>query len=390
MARMLIRSMLITVAALVPAGDVQAQQSVLATNGSTLQAPANLVLPGGANQCAARPYIGLNPGSITFIPTGQVSCMWWSAEHGPTGQIVANTYIPRGEGRVTSVRVRSGAAPAPLRFAIVSSGSGLCCTTKALSETVQPAAGQISQFAVDLPAGSGVGATAGSQYNDILAVVAVGPGSLPVSDSGAHGFLFGSLANTALASFLHPALALGESNTDVGTMDGYEVLLQYDWCGVPLTPTGQPAPIDGLTRCGVPPPPAAATPVVPAPLPAAQPIPAPAVVLPPTPAPLLRALQSVAPVAQGAATLALECVLQVDCTGLVNLVAAPAGARGAKAGPSLGRARYKIKAGRKAKLKVKLSAAGRKAIKRHKRLKVQAVVTTAGQPATTLALTLRR
>ena len=37
------------------------------------------------------------------------------------------------------------------------------------------------------------------------------------------------------ASFLHPALAPGASDTDVGIMDGDEVLLQYDSCGVPMT-----------------------------------------------------------------------------------------------------------------------------------------------------------
>jgi hypothetical protein len=137
---------------------------VLATNGSSLQAPPNLVLPGGANQCRARPYIGVGAGSITFIDTGMASCMWWSTEHGPDGQIVANTYVPRGAGAVTRVRVSSGAAPAPLRFAIVSSGGGLCCTTKAVSAPVQPTAGRVEEFAVDLPAGSGVGDVPGSQH----------------------------------------------------------------------------------------------------------------------------------------------------------------------------------------------------------------------------------
>ncbi len=228
-----------------------AQQAVLATNGSTLQPAPNLVLPGGANQCAARPYIGLNPGNITFLNTGQSTCMWWSSEYGADGSVIANTYVPRGAGAVTRVRVRSGAAPAPLQFAILGSGSGLCCTTKQISAPVQPVAGQISEFAVNLPAGSGVGDTPGSQFNDILVVVAAGPGSLPVNDRGAHGFLFGSPANQAQASFLHPALALGASNTDVGLMDGYEVLLQYDWCGVPMTGSNlRPvAPADPTTAC---------------------------------------------------------------------------------------------------------------------------------------------
>ena len=64
-------------------GRAAAQAPVLATNGSALAVPANLVLPGGANQCAARPYIGLGAGQIQFIPTGQTTCMWWSTQYGP-------------------------------------------------------------------------------------------------------------------------------------------------------------------------------------------------------------------------------------------------------------------------------------------------------------------
>ena len=256
------------------ASAAHAQAPVLATNGSTLSAPANLALPGGANQCLARPYIGTGPGQIQFINTGQSTCMWWSTQYGPDSQPVGNTYVPRGSGAVTRVRIRSGDAPAPLRFAIVSSGSGLCCTAKQISPPVQPAPNQVNQFAVDLPAGSGVGTAQGSQFNDILVVVAVGPGSLPVNDRGTHGFLFGSAANQAQASFLHPALALGESNTDVGIMDGYEVLLQYDWCGVPGT-LSNPAPTppaNPQTAClGAPATPPSAAP---APLPAAAGAPA--------------------------------------------------------------------------------------------------------------------
>jgi len=365
------------VALLATAPSARAQAPVLATNGSPLPAPANLVLPGGANQCLARPYIGVNPGQIQFINTGQSTCMWWSTQYGPTAQPIANTYVPRGSGAVTRVRVRSGATPAPLRFAIVSSGSGLCCTTKQISAPVQPLPDRVNEFAVNLPAGSGVGSTSGSQYNDILVVVAVGPGSLPVNDRGTHGFLFGSAANQAQASFLHPALALGESNTDVGIMDGYEVLLQYDWCGVPGTlsnPTPTP-PANPQTACsgGAGPGPAA---------PGGGPGPAAA------PAPL-RALATAAAVRHGVAALRLRCLLDTTCAGLVRLQARARGATAAAA-KSYGSKRYRIKAGKKATLRVKLNRAGRKALRRKRKLPVSAVVNSAGGQRWTLKLTLKR
>jgi hypothetical protein len=359
-------------------------QAVLATNGSTLQAPANLVLPGGANQCAARPYIGLNEGQIQFIPTNQSTCMWWSTEYGTTGEIIANTYVPRGAGAVIRVRLGSGDQPAPLRFGIVSSGSGLCCTAKQLSDQVQPAPNQVNQFAVNLPAGSGVGTQSGSQFNDILVVVAVGPGTLPVNDRGAHGFLFGSPINQAQASFLHPALPLGASNTDVGIMDGYEVLLQYDWCGVPLT-LGNPqptAPADPTTAClpGAAPPPAPAA----VPVPPAAVVP-PAVTLPPTP---LALASNLAHVRANRAALRLRCLLSTACAGTITL--RPRTARAAKTkAVSYGTAHYQIAAGQTKAIKVKLTKAGRKAIRKKKRLATTAVVTSS-TGTSTLAVTLRR
>ena len=359
-----------------------AQQAVIATNGSTLQPPANLALPSGANQCAARPYIGLGPGAITFLDTGQTTCMWWSSEYGADGSVIANTYVPRGAGAVTRVRVRSGNAPAPLQFAIVSSGGGLCCTTKQVSAPAQPAANQINEFAVNLPAGSGVGDTVGSQFNDILVVVVVGPGSLPVNDRGAHGFLFGSPANQAQASFLHPALTLGNSNTDVGIMDGYEVLLQYDWCGVPMTGSNlRPvAPADPQTAC------AGQGPGV-APVGTAPTTPTPAAAAPSP----LRALASLAAVRRNVAALRLGCLLTTTCAGTLLLrPRTGAAARDAAATrATYGSARFRIAPRRSATLRVRLSKAGRSALRRKRRVAVDAVV-SAGGSSWTLKLTLKR
>ena len=364
------------------AGAAAAQAPVLATNGSTLQAPADLVLPGGADQCRARPYIGVSAGQIQFIDTGQSTCMWWSTQYGPAGQIVANTYVPRGAGAVTRVRVRSGTAPAPLRFAIVASGSGLCCTTKQVSAPVQPLPDRVNEFAVNLPAGSGVGEVDGSQFNDILVVVAVGPGSLPVNDRGAHGFLFGSAANRADASFLHPALALGESNTDVGIMDGYEVLLQYDWCGVPMTGANlRPvAPADPTTACL---PGAGAGGGGPA---GGGPAGGGGSQGPGAP---LGATSSQARVRDGRARVRLRCLLDVRCAGRIRLLPRTGAGASAAAAKAYGSARYRISAGARATVRVRLTRAARAKLRRAGRLKARAAV-TAGSARATLPLTLVR
>jgi hypothetical protein len=196
-----------------------ATPAALQTFGSTLGQTANM--PFG---CDARPYPAAN--GATLIATGATSCSWWSAP-----ATAASTYVPRGQGRIVSARVRSGENPAPLRIAIFSSGSGLCCTAQAQSDVFQPAPNAVTPVALDLPAGSGIDTSRlGGQYNDIVVVTAVGPGSLPVHDFGVHGTF--DLSAPA-ASFLHPALVPNDSNTDVGWMDGFEVLLQVDWCGDP-------------------------------------------------------------------------------------------------------------------------------------------------------------
>jgi hypothetical protein len=191
--------------------------AALQTFGSTLGETANLSFG-----CEARPYVA--PVGASLIATGVDSCSWW-----PAPATATSTYVPRGQGTIVSARVRSGANPAPLRVAVFSSGSGLCCTAQAQSDVFQPTPNAVTDVPLNLPAGSGIDTSRpGGQYNDIVVVTAVGPGSLPVHDFGVHGTF--DLSAPA-ASFLHPALVPNNSNTDVGWMDGYEVLLQVDWCG---------------------------------------------------------------------------------------------------------------------------------------------------------------
>ena len=84
----------------------------------------------------------------------------------------------------------------------------------------------------------------------------------------------------------------------------------------------------------------------------------------------------------------LRCLLDTTCAGLVRLQARARGATAAAA-KSYGSKRYRIKAGKKATLRVKLNRAGRKALRRKRKLPVSAVVSSGGQ-RWTLKLTLKR
>ena len=160
-------------------------------------------------------------------------------------------------------------------------------------------------------------------------------------------------------------------------MDGYEVLLQYDWCGVPGTlsnPTPTP-PANPQTAClGAPatPPPGAA----PGPVPAAA------------PRSPLRALAALAAVRRNVAALRLRCLLATTCAGRIRLRPRATGASAAAA-KTYGGARYRIRPRRSATVKVKLTKAGRKALRRKRKLPVTAVVSSGGA-SWALKLTLKR
>jgi len=188
--------------------------------------------------CRFRPNIGVIGGFIDTQPLNpQNTCTWWAAP-----LTAASTYVPViGQGTITSARVRSGANPAPLQITILSSGGGLCCTVQRHSPTFQPAPNAISEMPLNLPAEAGLDPNrAGSQFTDIVAVSAVGPGDIPVFDYGPNTHADLSASGVPASSFLHPQLAPGQSNTDVGYSSGWETLLNVTW-----TPNGAATPGTG-------------------------------------------------------------------------------------------------------------------------------------------------
>jgi hypothetical protein len=130
--------------------------------------------------------------------------------------------------------------------------------------------------------------------------------------------------------------------------------------------------------------------------PAPAPGPAPGPLAPVTPAPLptVKLPASTLPVRNGVAPLTLLCQV-VDCSGRVTLAPAAATARAAakrKQAVTYGTAAFKAKAGKKAKVRIKLNTAGRALLKHRKSVKVQAKVTftAGGGKAQSFRVTLKR
>ena len=102
------------------------------------------------------------------------------------------------------------------------------------------------------------------------------------------------------------------------------------------------------------------------------------------------ALASLTAVRRNVAALRLRCQLTMTCAGTLLLrPRTGAAARGAAAPANYGSARFRIAAGRSATLRVRLSKAGRAALRRKRSVKVDAVV-SAGGASSTLKLTLKR
>ncbi len=380
---MRVRGLLLSccVAALL-AGVAPGARAETYTVGSSLAAPATV-----AFGCEARPYPDItSPSGLQLLATGTTSCMWWSTTYGSPG---ASTYLPSGSGRVFRARVRSGASPAPLRISVISSSGGVCCTTRIIGPTFQPTPNAVTTVPLDLPAGSGLDPASGQDYVDIVAVDAVGPGTLPVSDQGRHGDFADMSPGRSFASFLHPELAAGESNADRGGMDGYEVLLQADWCGTPQRP-GTPVlalPAVGAAAPGCPgggtsgttgTPADPATPGTPTP-PAAPGVPVPAAAVP-----TLATRSGDARLRGRTARVRLACGAAAPCRGSLRLL------RRSGEGGALGRGRVALAAGARGTVAVTLTPAGRSAARRSRRLLALAVVDLGAGSPVRLPLVVRR
>jgi hypothetical protein len=65
-----------------------------------------------------------------------------------------------------------------------------------------------------------------SQFNDVVALSAVGPGTLPMRDQGTAGSFAPGSAATAL---WYPLTARGDPRVEATTADGLDLLFQWDF-----------------------------------------------------------------------------------------------------------------------------------------------------------------
>ncbi|MCW5892995.1 MAG: hypothetical protein KIT14_20970 [bacterium] len=359
---MFVRALLVVLAS---AGLAAAQSQ---TFGSSLATAPNVSI-----DCALYPTIADPSGAYALVSSGVADCTWRQA--GVFG--VANdprfSSVP-GDGRITSVTIRSGPAPvAPIRFAIFrqlsTPGFGAesqCCFFVGETAPVQPTPNSVETFAVDLPV----------QRNTIDGIFAVdlvgisaaaGTGTLPLFVPGRVNAFDLTTPGSVNAGIFYPRL--GAIPNDVGGgrreegIPGVELLMQWTWCpagfggGPGACTAGGGGGGGGGGAAG----------------------------------PALRATN--APVSGPRALVDLVCNGDAACRGRLELLglaaiaSAPARAGGT---PRYGKVKYDLAPGATATLRVKLKRKAKRLVKKNGSLQVGVRLTPAGGTPITGTLVLTR
>jgi hypothetical protein len=198
--------------------------------GSTLSGRVNVNFG-----CESAPGYDPITGQPTLFTVNQSSCTYQHA-----GYIGSNrfTSLVPGNGRIVRFRVKSGRNPARLRLTILQGSSRItaqggeiqgtytCCTARRVLRAFRPRARRTTTRRVNVRVFDDRDLQRGIHTTDIIAISAVGRGSLPLRAQGTSG----SYSNgSAFARFWYPRTEVGDPRVEGGTFDGLDVMLQWDW-----------------------------------------------------------------------------------------------------------------------------------------------------------------
>jgi hypothetical protein len=175
---------------------------------------------------------------VQLTPTNQTSCTY---RHG--GYLYSNrfTFIAPGTGRVTRIRVKSGAHPAKLRLTVLTGSSRVdpftgrdqpgtytCCTARYVGKAFRPRANRITKKKVNVKVYSV--RSKKLQYRihstDGLALTAVGKGTLPLH---VRNDLGGFTPRIPTAIGYWPSTHRGDPRVDGYALTGLDLLFQWNF-----------------------------------------------------------------------------------------------------------------------------------------------------------------
>lgn len=312
--------------------------------------------------CEARPAIADSNGNFALFPSNAPDCTWrQSGVFGVTAGDTRFSSVP-GDGTITSVSVRSGPNPAPLRFVILRTlttpgfgGEAQCCFFVGESPPVQPQPNAVTTFRTNIPVVRNT--IDGFLAVDLFGISAVaGTGSLPLFIPRQPNAFDLTTPGSVNAGFFYPRLGAIPNDGGGGRREegipGVELTVRWTWC-----PAGQSCGTGGG---------GGAT------------------------GPALR--NQAAQVAQGRALVDLLCNGNAVCRGLLELLASSGIAAAANGGktPIYGRKRFELQPGAAGFVAVKLKTGAKKRVRKMGRVPVTVRLTPDGGSAMTFPLTLTR
>jgi hypothetical protein len=178
--------------------------------------------------CEVAPVLDPITGVPSLFATGQRTCTF--RHLGYINNVTRITSLVPANGRIVRIRVKAGRNPAPLRLTILTASSSLangftCCTARRFGRVFRPRANRVTTIRTNVrvnrsnPNGS-------SQFNDVVGLSAVGPGTLPMRDQGTAGTFTSGTAATAL---WYPLTGIGDPRVEATTADGLDLLFQWDF-----------------------------------------------------------------------------------------------------------------------------------------------------------------
>jgi hypothetical protein len=176
--------------------------------------------------CEAAPILDPITGAPELVSSGQRTCTYRHAGYLNTNRITA--LVP-ANGRIVRVRVRAGRNPAPLRVTILNASSSAgfsCCTAIRKGRVFRPRANRVTTIATNFRVHNVVDTQRGFHTTDVMALTAVGPGTLPLRDVGGAGSY---ATGNPFAGFWYPGTAIGDPRVDQTTAGGLDLLFQWDF-----------------------------------------------------------------------------------------------------------------------------------------------------------------
>jgi hypothetical protein len=176
-------------------------------------------------------------GGVQLSPTNQVSCTYRHA-----GYLYSNrpTFITPGTGRITAIKVRSGANPAKLRLTILTGSSRVdtttgrdlpgtytCCTARFVGKPFRPKANATTKKKVNVKVFDVRDKRIRFRIHssDGVALTAVGPGTVPLQIQNDVG---GYNPGTPMATGYWPYTRVGEPRSADGySMTGIDLMFQW-------------------------------------------------------------------------------------------------------------------------------------------------------------------